>query len=521
MRYSGLTFALVLYTLLLASCNTSRVAPPGGSVSSTSGVGTGGPGTGGAGGLGAGGLGTGSLGTGGLGTGSLGTGGLGVGGAGGSGQPFVVTDPTGASVEIPPGASPSPASVHVDVVTTGYPSLPAGTQLAGAVYGFTPHGSQFSQPVKITIPFTGVDTPKLYTADPGGAFSEVPGAQVVGNTLQASVTHFSFFVPLVLSVWQDVTGALPTSYRPAFAFMCGSIFAGGAGAYISNDGGLTWIAASSGLPANTIIYGLTTKPGTSWLFAATNQGVFRTTCGAITWTALNGVANGWPQDPMWHVPLVAGAVGATATALYAGVYGGGAVQNNQIAGLYISSNQGVTWSRIDGYVNFLANDSNIRTFAFDPGRILVGTFNLGVQVSTDGGTTWTQSEIEVLNGTTVNKLLVHGGQVYADTFDGLYRSPTGTGNWTRLATNLLPNFVPLYGLTSIGNRLVADLAYKGIRYSDDGGTTWVSYSSGLPTTLGGSYPESWSLETDGINLIGSALVVAANAYRVFQAPFPP
>src|SRR5436305_3224742 len=67
------------------------------------------------------------------------------------------------------------------------------------MFGLTPHGTAFSSPATVQIPFdsTRIPTdadPVLYKAEPGGAFSPIP-TTVNGNLLSANVSNFSWVIP--------------------------------------------------------------------------------------------------------------------------------------------------------------------------------------------------------------------------------------------------------------------------------------------------------------------------------------
>jgi hypothetical protein len=113
-----------------------------------------------------------------------------IGSAGGT-----VSGAGGAAVTVPPGALSADTSLAIDAVTSGYPALPSGAQPQGSVLAFTPHGQTFAVPVTITVPFSGTQaqSPQLMSAQPGGAWSVVAGALQKGSTMQATVSHFSFF----------------------------------------------------------------------------------------------------------------------------------------------------------------------------------------------------------------------------------------------------------------------------------------------------------------------------------------
>jgi hypothetical protein len=80
----------------------------------------------------------------------------------------------------------------------GAPSLPAGFGAIGPVLALTPHGTAFSSPVTITVPFDGAllpagETPLLFKAEQGGAYAQITSTQN-GNALNASVNTFSWVV---------------------------------------------------------------------------------------------------------------------------------------------------------------------------------------------------------------------------------------------------------------------------------------------------------------------------------------
>jgi len=114
-----------------------------------------------------------------------------------------VSSADGAEVSVPPGAlaGETPIAVHADAA--GAPPLPAGLLALGKVYAFTPHGTTFAVPAKVTVPFdaamvpAGV-VPALYKADATGAdagqWREVAGATVNGAAMSAGISSFSHLV---------------------------------------------------------------------------------------------------------------------------------------------------------------------------------------------------------------------------------------------------------------------------------------------------------------------------------------
>ncbi len=136
----------------------------------------------------------------------------GIGPAGGT-----VAGPDGTSVVVPANSLTTNIDIAIAMDTGNAPSLPAGLTALGSTYAFTPHGTGFAVPAMVTVPFDPTKlaagaTPLLYEAEAGGAFTLVATATVAGNTLQAPVSAFSYFV----------TAARPVSTALAFNALSGS-----------------------------------------------------------------------------------------------------------------------------------------------------------------------------------------------------------------------------------------------------------------------------------------------------------
>ncbi len=119
----------------------------------------------------------------------------GIGPAGG-----VVNGFYGASVTIPAGALATTVDIEIPRDSTGSPAVPStGIDAAGAMYALTPHGTAFSAPATVQIPFDSTRiptdaTPVIYKGEPGGAFTAIP-TTVNGDFLSADVSNFSWVLP--------------------------------------------------------------------------------------------------------------------------------------------------------------------------------------------------------------------------------------------------------------------------------------------------------------------------------------
>lgn len=139
----------------------------------------------------------------------------GIGPAGGT-----VNGPNGSSVVIPAGALTAFVNIAIAQSSAGLPALPAGTEVAGEIYSFTPHGTTFAAPVRVTVPFdpalvpAGRNLELLKTNATNTAWGVVAPVTVNGALLSADVSGFSGFVvtippsaPTITTHPSDVTVA--------------------------------------------------------------------------------------------------------------------------------------------------------------------------------------------------------------------------------------------------------------------------------------------------------------------------
>jgi len=114
-------------------------------------------------------------------------------------QGGTVSGSDGALVIVPAGALASTVEIKIEKDATGAPAVPGILRPIGSIFALTPHGTTFSVPVTIRIPFDTTlvpanATPRLYKAELGGSFEEIP-ATVDAGFLVAQVSNFSFPLP--------------------------------------------------------------------------------------------------------------------------------------------------------------------------------------------------------------------------------------------------------------------------------------------------------------------------------------
>ena len=124
-----------------------------------------------------------------------------------------VNGPNGSQLVIPPGALSMTIDFSIMQGSVGAPTPPvAGYRTIGAVYTFTPHGTTFSLPASIRIPYDAASitdgaTPQLLKAEPGGAFAAIPST-VNGNFVEGAVSNLSYFSPATFGLlrFSNVSG---------------------------------------------------------------------------------------------------------------------------------------------------------------------------------------------------------------------------------------------------------------------------------------------------------------------------
>lgn len=201
----------------------------------------------------------------------------------------------------------------------------------------------------------------------------------------------------------------------------------GKGIYKSYDGQDFNIGANG---SNRVMYGkfvnaLMFHP-TLGVIAATEQGVFHTTDGGLTWAE-------------WSTGL------ATPQARTLGMYPDGSVLCGT-AGyeLYVREPSGSQWTQLTAFGNFgtfwpiwnnrpLYQYSQLLFHPTDPNTIYFGTFPAGIFKSLDGGATWRENNVGWTNDG-VFTLVFHPqdtNTVYAGTYNGLNRSLDAGAHWEK------------------------------------------------------------------------------------------
>lgn len=107
-----------------------------------------------------------------------------------------VTGPDGVRLAVPPAALESDITFRIARESSGAPPLPAGIDLASAVYAITPHGQPFAVSTSVELPVSAAlaaGRPTfLMKADPGGRWSVIASDNGAATTLRAGIDSLSY-----------------------------------------------------------------------------------------------------------------------------------------------------------------------------------------------------------------------------------------------------------------------------------------------------------------------------------------
>lgn len=132
-----------------------------------------------------------------------------------------VTSPDGVKLALPPEALETDTTFRIARDGSGAPPLPAGIDLASAVYAITPHGGAFGASASVELPVSAAlaaGRPTfLMKANPGGRWAVIGSGATGAATLRAGIDSLSY---LAVGACQDnlpagspLAQACPSSHR--------------------------------------------------------------------------------------------------------------------------------------------------------------------------------------------------------------------------------------------------------------------------------------------------------------------
>lgn len=240
---------------------------------------------------------------------------------------------------------------------------------------------------------------------------------------------------------------------------------------------ITWQRINIGLPTVQI---RTHNPvDVNTIYAGTDgAGIFKTTNGGATWTAINGSGmSALGCSNVRSINTDPPVMPATLRILTVGT----SCRNN--SGFYKSNDDGATWSRLGN--SSLPDDVSVSALLRSGANYFLASSDYGVFKSADFGATWvainnglsapsgTLNAFNIaFNGTAPLNLVtyIHGS--------GIYRSTDGGTSWIISNTGMPAGFAALGGINSESNAVkYIGLDKQGVYKTTDGGATWAPWGN--------------------------------------------
>lgn len=260
--------------------------------------------------------------------------------------------------------------------------------------------------------------------------------------------------------WIPRNNGLPSGSVKKLVLNGNDLFAGTSdnGVYLSHDYGNSWTGINNGLTNHTI---LSLAVWDSTIVAGTDTGgIFVSRDYGSSWAAAN---NGLLDFTFTSVAIMG-------TNFFASAY---------LGNLYVSRDSGNSWSSCNiptilGPLAIMAN------------QVFIGTADSGIFQSADTGITWisVNNGFQTHNSKSTYLLETNGGNIYAATLDGLYKSANNGNSWNLIGCPDLR----IFALGKMGSILFAGgidhfgwiSGGGGIFLSSDNGLNWSRRTNGMP-----------------------------------------
>jgi photosystem II stability/assembly factor-like uncharacterized protein len=257
----------------------------------------------------------------------------------------------------------------------------------------------------------------------------------------------------------------------------------GGGTFLSEDGGKTWVSASQGYTGSMVRDILVDPTSPAHVFAAARSGIFVSRNGGDSWSGLAFAPykiNDWhtiaidPRDPQILLSEL--------TCQQA---------------ILRSENGGRSWSKVKqtpdrvGWraIEFAPSNPDI-VYTGSAGYSTCGSFDfiqpgIGIQVSKDGGVSWSDANDDNSRDASVTQLAIHPQDekiVFAATFNrGLLKTNDSGKTWEKVDAASFNNRTVTSVKFSLVNPniLLAGRFQAGLLRSEDGGKTWKMSAAGL------------------------------------------
>ncbi|MDW8214276.1 MAG: hypothetical protein RMJ55_12020 [Roseiflexaceae bacterium] len=236
-------------------------------------------------------------------------------------------------------------------------------------------------------------------------------------------------------------------------------------------------------PNRTEIWTLAFDPTTpTTLYAGTGDGVYKSEDGGVTWRiAGSGLSpRSLVVDP------------ATPTTLYAGEYSRLYSREGELRdewrGVLKSEDGGATWRVMN---NGLGERPEVDALALDPmnSQIVYAGTRRGIYRSDDGGANWRLIEPTGLVSTLVIDPMSPTTLYAGGSWRGVLKSEDGGATWRQISDDLDRASVRALLIDPANPRVIFAGTDAGVYQSEDGGETWRAVNDGLPEAADNGLPE--------------------------------
>ncbi len=149
-------------------------------------------------------------------------------------------------------------------------------------------------------------------------------------------------------------------------------------------------------------------------------------------------------------------------------------------GIFLSTNEGATWTAINNGLVFSGNDDKVTALAISGTYIYAATRYNGIFLSTNNGSSWISANTGLPGNHEITSLKVQGTTLFAGVLgSGVFLSTSNGANWTGANVGLSDSLV--LSLAGDGTNLYAG-TLTSIYFSANNGASWTpANNTGFPT----------------------------------------
>jgi hypothetical protein len=229
------------------------------------------------------------------------------------------------------------------------------------------------------------------------------------------------------------------------------------GVYTSITGTISWLTANTNLTTLDVNVVVPVPFSSSRLVVGTNKGgIFKSPASSISWTSNNTSFNN----------LATYSIATSGNQVIIAATEQGVFRSTDLAATYTAANSGLT------------DNSNVTDLEFLGTNLLASTKNAGVFISADTGKTWVTLN-NGLNESNIKDILIVGSNMFLFSASGkVYQWNNNVLTWTNIQTGLSGGIIPT-SLTLFNNKLLLTTLGNGVFVKPVTGSTWAAANTNL------------------------------------------